>query len=52
MKTKEIKTQNTTQSPEQVSLSLVAEKLKGRVLFPEKIERAKAILKQVKHSTL
>lgn len=38
--------------PESALLSLVADKLKNKVLFPEKMESAKNFLKNVKHSAL
>lgn len=47
MKTKENKTETLVEVPEQELLALVAEKLKGRVLFPESLERAKAFVKNM-----
>jgi hypothetical protein len=48
MKTEEKNTENTVKVPESGLLSLVASKLKDRVLFPEKVKKAKQYVKQVK----
>ncbi|WP_343704332.1 hypothetical protein [Chitinophaga sp.] len=47
MRTKENKTEELVKVPDQELLSLVEEKLKGRVLFPESLERAKAFVKNM-----
>jgi hypothetical protein len=47
MKTKENMTEKLVKVPQKGLLSLVADKLKDRVLFPQKIEDAKAYLKNV-----
>lgn len=52
MKTIGNKKETMVKVPESALLSLVAEKLKGKVLFPNKIESAKKYLRKVKHSTL
>ncbi len=51
MKTKE-DTKSMVKVPESSLLSLVADKLKGRVLFPEKLESAKKHLSQITISSL
>lgn len=51
MRTEE-KNEKLVKIPESDLLSLVADKLKGKVLFPEKIAKAKAYLKEVKTSAL
>ena len=51
MKTKE-KKERLIKVSESDLLTLVANKLKDRVLFPEKVERAKKYLSQVKSSKL
>ena len=51
MKTKE-DTKSMVKVPESSLLSLVADKLKGRVLFPEKLESAKKHLSQITISCL
>ncbi len=48
MKTKETKSKELVKIPESGLLSLVASKLKDRVLFPKKIEEAKEFLQNVK----
>ncbi|GGH75300.1 hypothetical protein HNQ91_004626 [Filimonas zeae] len=48
MKAKETKTDGLVKVSEVGLLSLVALKLKDRVLFPEKVERAREYLKKVK----
>jgi hypothetical protein len=48
MKTKETKSKELVKMPESGLLSLVASKLKDRVLFPKKIEEAKEFLQNVK----
>ena len=48
MKAKATKSKKMVKVPESGLLSLVASKLKGRVLFPEKIENAKKYLQKVK----
>ena len=50
MKTKEKNTEKLVRVSESGLLSLVASKLKGRILFPEKVEDAKQYLKQVKNN--
>ena len=52
MKTKAEKQQKLVEVPESVLLSLVANKLKDKTLFPEKVKSAKKYLKQVKISAL
>ena len=47
MKTKETQQENLVKVPEKEFLSLVAQKLKDRNLFPEKIEKAKELLKGI-----
>jgi hypothetical protein len=51
MKTKE-NTSVLVKVPESELLSLVSAKLKGKVLFPKKIEGAKKYLKNIKISAL
>jgi hypothetical protein len=46
MKPKALNSEKLAKVPQEDLLSLVAFKLKGRVLFPEKVERLK---KQLKH---
>ncbi len=48
MRTKETKLKELVKVPESGLLSLVASKLKDRVLFPKKIEDAKKYLKKAK----
>ncbi|WP_430898664.1 MULTISPECIES: hypothetical protein [unclassified Paraflavitalea] len=48
MKAKETKSKEMVKVPESGLLSLVASKLKGRDLFPKKVEDAKKYLKKVK----
>jgi hypothetical protein len=48
MKTKETKSKELVKIPESDLVSLVASKLKDRVLFPKKIEEAKEFLQNVK----
>jgi hypothetical protein len=48
MKANKNKDQKMVQVPEAALLSLVADKLKDRVLFPEKIEAAKEYLRHAK----
>lgn len=48
MKDKETTSKRMVKVPETSLLSLVASKLKGKVLFPRKVEDAKAFLKKVK----
>lgn len=50
MKTKEKKSTKLVKVTESALLSLVASKLKDRVLFPKKIAAAKRFLKRVKIS--
>jgi hypothetical protein len=50
MKTKEKNAEKFVKVSESGLLSLVADKLKGRILFPEKVEDAKQYLKQVKNN--
>jgi hypothetical protein len=50
MKTKETHTEKLVKVSESGLLSLVADKIKGRVLFPEKIEDAKQYVKHVKNN--
>lgn len=47
MKTKVNGTEKLVKVPQKGLLSLVADKLKDRVLFPEKVERVKQYLKNV-----
>ena len=51
MKSKETKSKQLVKVPESDLLSLVASKLKDRVLFPQKIEDAKKYLQKVKITT-
>ena len=51
MKAKETKSKKLVKVPENGLLSLVASKLKDRVLFPKKVEDAKKYLKEVKFTT-
>lgn len=48
MKTKETQSNKLVKVPESGLLSLVASKLKDRVLFPQKVEEAKKYLKKAK----
>ena len=48
MKAKGNKTDKLVSIPEKGLLSLVSNQLKDRILFPQKIEEAKAYLKKVK----
>ena len=50
MKAKEKHTEKLVKVSESGLLSLVADKIKGRVLFPEKVEDARQYLKQVKNN--
>lgn len=52
MKAKEKQTENLVKVSESGLLSLVATKLKGRILFPEKVESAKNYIKHVVSSAL
>ena len=52
MKAKEEKKDKLIEVSESGLLSLVAAKLKDRVLFPEKVDNAKKYLKQVTSSAL
>ena len=52
MKAKEESAEKLIRVSESGILSLVADKLKNRVLFPEKVEAAKNYVKQVKKSAL
>ena len=47
MKTKENTAENFVKVPESALLSLVARDIKGRVLFPEKLQKAKAYVKKM-----
>jgi len=47
MKKKETKSKEMVKVPQSGLLSLVASKLKGRVLFPQKVEDAKKYLQKV-----
>jgi hypothetical protein len=47
MKTRENPTEKLVKVPESGLLSLVASKLKDRVLFPDKLEKAKEYMKKV-----
>lgn len=47
MKTKENATEKLVKAPQSGLLSLVASKLKDRVLFPEKLEKAKEYMKKL-----
>ncbi|MBW0176882.1 hypothetical protein [Sediminibacterium sp.] len=48
MKTKVTKSKESVKPPEPELLSLVASKLRDRVLFPKKVEDAKKYLQKVK----
>ena len=48
MKAKEVKAKELVKVPKSGLLSLVASKLKDRVLFPKKVEEAKKYLQNVK----
>lgn len=50
MKTKETTEKGLVTVTKSGLLSLVASKLKDRVLFPEKVEEAKKYLQKVKHA--
>jgi hypothetical protein len=50
MKTKENNTERLVKVPQKGLLSLVANKLKDRVLFPEKVEKVKQCLKHVEYA--
>ncbi len=50
MNTKEKKSEDLVKVPKHGLLSLVASKLKNRILFPEKVEEAKKFLKNAKIS--
>lgn len=52
MKTKEKDAERMVQITESELLSLVASKLKDRLLFPEKVEESKKFFKKIKHSEL
>ena len=47
MKTKEFNTEKMVKVPQKGLLSLVASKLKNKVLFPDKLEEAKQYLRKV-----
>ena len=47
MKAKEKVSEKMVKVPESGLLSLVASKLKGRILFPEKVEEAKELVKHI-----
>jgi len=47
MKTKKEKLEKMVRVPESGLLSLVASKLKGRILFPDKVEDAKILVKNI-----
>lgn len=49
MKTKSTKSQGMIEISESALLSLVSAKLRGRVLFPRRVEDAKKLLKQIKN---
>jgi hypothetical protein len=51
MKVKATKSKELVKVPESGLLSLVASKLKDRVLFPKKVEDAKNYLQKVKKTT-
>lgn len=51
MKAKETKSKKMVKVPEAGLISLVASKLKGRTLFPEKVEAAKKYLDKAKIKT-
>ena len=51
MKTKNLKTDKLVQVPESALMTLVIAQLKGRILFPEKIEAAKKYLKHINKKT-
>ncbi|HEX2609060.1 MAG TPA: hypothetical protein VHK91_16875 [Flavisolibacter sp.] len=48
MKTKESKAENLVKIQEKTLLMQVSEKLKGKPLFPEKMEAARTLLKDLK----
>ncbi|WP_316813846.1 hypothetical protein [Pedobacter heparinus] len=52
MKNKKSSKDNLVKVPESALLSLVAYRLKGQVLFPEQIKRAKDLIKNIKTSVL
>jgi hypothetical protein len=52
MKTKEKDTERMVQISESGLLSLVASKLKDRLLFPEKVEESKKFFSKIKFSEL
>jgi len=47
MKTEKEEPEEMVKVPETGLLSLVASKLKGRILFPDKVEEAKALVKNI-----
>lgn len=51
METKENKTEEMVKVPQSGLLSLVASKLKGRNLFPKKVENAKKYMSNAKLAT-
>lgn len=51
MKTKTIKTKTLVKEPEELLLSQIAKKLKGKTLFPHKVAAAKEYLRHVKLNT-
>lgn len=52
MKNKKDSKENLVTVPESALLSLVAYRLKGKVLFPEQVKRAKDLIKSIKTSAL
>jgi hypothetical protein len=50
MKAKENKSEKLVRVPQKALLSLVAHKLKDRVLFPEKVEKAKQYLMHIEYA--
>ena len=47
MKTKQIKTDKLVQVPESTLAALVLSQIRGKILFPEKLEAAKKQLKRI-----
>jgi len=52
MKTEKANQEKMIKVPESVLLALIAAKLKGKVLFPEKLERARKYVKSIVSSDL
>ena len=51
MKTKNIENDKLVQIPESTLMALVISQLKGKILFPEKVEAAKKYLKHLQKLT-